>query len=259
LLAQKRMFSKKITDTDKFLDMPLSSQALYFHLNMDGDDDGFVGNVKTVKRKIGASDDDLKILIAKNFIVPFESGVIVIKDWRIHNTLRNDRYNPTIYTEEKSLLEQGSCDSDNQMATSWQPIDNQMEPQQNLTELNETELNGTKENTLSSSDELDHTPYKEIIDYLNEKAETNYKASTKKTRTLILARSEEGFTLEDFKKAIDNKVSEWIDSPEYVKFLRPETLFGTKFESYLNQKKVVKKAFGYERSDEELSKYKPLF
>lgn len=100
------MFSKKITDTDTFLDMPLSSQALYFHLNMHADDDGFVSNAKTIKRMIGSSDDDLKLLLAKQFIFAFESGVVVIKDWKIHNYIRKDTYNTTIYGNEKEQLEQ---------------------------------------------------------------------------------------------------------------------------------------------------------
>ena len=88
-MAQRRMFSKKVTDTDVFLDMPLSTQALYFHLNMHADDDGFVGNINTIKRMIGASKDDEKLLIAKQFLIPFEaSGVVVIKDWRLHNYIR---------------------------------------------------------------------------------------------------------------------------------------------------------------------------
>lgn len=99
------MFSKKITDTDLFLDMPLSAQCLYFHLNMEADDDGFLGNAKTVRRKIGASEDDLKLLVAKQFIIPFESGVVVIKDWKIHNYIQKDRYNKTMFFEEKSQLE----------------------------------------------------------------------------------------------------------------------------------------------------------
>ncbi|MDU3686262.1 MAG: DnaD domain protein [Enterococcus faecalis] len=103
-MAQRRMFSKKITDTDLFLDMPMSAQCLYFHLNMEADDDGFLGNAKTVKRKIGASEDDLKLLMAKEFIIPFESGVVVIKDWKIHNYIQKDRYNKTIFFEEKSML-----------------------------------------------------------------------------------------------------------------------------------------------------------
>ncbi|WP_285110050.1 hypothetical protein [Pediococcus sp. AC40] len=105
-MAQRRMFSKKITDTDTFLDMPLSSQALYFHLNMHADDDGFVSNAKTIKRMIGSSDDDLKLLLAKQFIFAFESGVVVIKDWKIHNYIRKDTYNTTIYGDEKEQLEQ---------------------------------------------------------------------------------------------------------------------------------------------------------
>ncbi|MGE9789582.1 DnaD domain protein [Enterococcus faecalis] len=103
-MAQRRMFSKKITDTDLFLDMPMSAQCLYFHLNMEADDDGFLGNAKTVRRKIGASEDDLKILMAKEFIIPFESGVVVIKDWKIHNYIQKDRYNKTMFFEEKSML-----------------------------------------------------------------------------------------------------------------------------------------------------------
>ena len=106
-MAQRRMFSKKITDTDQFLDMPMSAQALYFHLNMEADDDGFLGNAKTVRRKVGASEDDMKLLMAKQFIIPFEdSGVVVIKDWKIHNYIRKDTYNETMYSAEKALLEQ---------------------------------------------------------------------------------------------------------------------------------------------------------
>lgn len=98
------MLSKKITDTDLFLEMPLTTQALYFHLNMGADDDGFVDSVKTIMRKINASEDDLKILIAKQFIFIFESGIIVIKDWKIHNYIRGDRYDETQYLDEKSKL-----------------------------------------------------------------------------------------------------------------------------------------------------------
>ncbi len=103
-MAQKRMFSKKITDSDKFLDLPLSSQALYFHLNMHGDDDGFVDNTKTIKRMLGASDGDLRLLMDQNFIIPFESGVVVIKDWRIHNYIPKDRYKQTIYLDDFKRL-----------------------------------------------------------------------------------------------------------------------------------------------------------
>ena len=99
------MFSKKITDTDSFLDMSLSAQALYFHLNMGADDEGFVDNVKKIQRSIGASNDDLKILIGKGFLIPFESGVVVIRHWRIHNYIQADRFQATIYQDEKEQLE----------------------------------------------------------------------------------------------------------------------------------------------------------
>ena len=104
-MAERRMFAKTIIDSDAFIDMPLSSQSLYFHLSMRGDDDGFINNPKKIQRMIGASDDDLKLLIAKKFIIPFESGIVVIKHWKIHNYIQKDRYKPTLYIEEKSMLE----------------------------------------------------------------------------------------------------------------------------------------------------------
>ena len=104
-MAERRMFAKTIIDSDAFLDMPLSTQSLYFHLSMRADDDGFINNPKKIQRMIGASDDDLKLLIAKNFIIPFESGIVVIKHWKIHNYIRNDRYKETVYKEEKTMLE----------------------------------------------------------------------------------------------------------------------------------------------------------
>lgn len=104
-MAERRMFAKKITESDSFLDMPMSTQALYFHLNMSADDDGFVNNPKKIQRMVGASDDDVKILIAKRFILIFESGIIVIKHWKMHNYIQSDRYRPTDYIDEKSKLE----------------------------------------------------------------------------------------------------------------------------------------------------------
>lgn len=103
-MAERRMFAKTIIDSDAFLDMPLSAQALYFHLSMRADDDGFINNPKKIQRMIGASDDDCKILVMKRFILTFESGVIVVKHWRIHNYIRTDRYKPTIYEREKQQL-----------------------------------------------------------------------------------------------------------------------------------------------------------
>ena len=125
-MAEKRMFTQRIIDSDSFLDMPLTTQALYFHLNMRADDDGFVNNPKRIVRTIGANIDDLKLLVSKRFVICFESGVIVIKHWRMHNTLQNDRYKPTQYQEELETLRVKSNKSytekehDNQMETKCQ-------------------------------------------------------------------------------------------------------------------------------------------
>ena len=136
-MAEKRMFTQKIIDSDPFLDMPLSTQALYFHLNMRADDDGFINNPKRIQRTIGASEDDLKLLIAKRFLICFESGVIVIKHWRMHNTLRKDRYNPTQYQEEYAMLEVKDNNAyterpDGLPATTWQPDGNQLATQYSI-------------------------------------------------------------------------------------------------------------------------------
>ena len=103
-MAERRMFAKKITESDAFLDMPSNTQMLYFHLSMNADDDGFVNNPKKIQRMCGASDDDFKLLIAKSFVILFESGIIVIKHWKMHNYIQSDRYRPTDYGDEKSML-----------------------------------------------------------------------------------------------------------------------------------------------------------
>ena len=103
-MAERRMFAKAIIDSDAFLDMPLSTQALYFHLSMRADDEGFVGNPKKIQRMIGASDDDCRLLVIKRFILTFDSGIIVIKHWKIHNYIQADRFKKTTYLEEKSML-----------------------------------------------------------------------------------------------------------------------------------------------------------
>ena len=103
-MAERRMFAKTIVLSDAFLDMPLSARCLYFTLGMFADDDGFVNSPKGIMRQAGCSDDDMKVLLAKKFLLAFDSGVIVIKHWRINNYLRNDRYVPTKYIDEKAML-----------------------------------------------------------------------------------------------------------------------------------------------------------
>ena len=135
-MAERRMFSKQIIDSDAFLDMSASAQSLYFHLAMRADDDGFVNNPKKILRMIGAADDDLKILIEKRFVIIFESGVIVIKHWRMHNYIRADRYKETAYIDEKSQLsikENGSYTlNGNHLATTCLPDGNHLDTQVRL-------------------------------------------------------------------------------------------------------------------------------
>lgn len=104
-MAERRMFAKTIIDSDAFLEMPTTSQLLYFHLAMRADDDGFVNKPKSLMRMVGCKDDDLKLLFVKKFLIPFESGVVVIKHWKIHNYIRKDTYTETKYKEERASLE----------------------------------------------------------------------------------------------------------------------------------------------------------
>ena len=233
-MAERRMFAKTIIDSDSFLDMPLSTQSLYFHLSMRADDDGFLNNPKKIQRMIGCSDDDLKLLVAKNFIIPFESGVVVIKHWKIHNYIRNDRYKPTVYVEEKAQL----TSKENGAYTFGIPSDNQSGYRLDTQDRLGKDRLGKGSLELQSGEAV-----KAIIDYLNQKAGTNYKASSEKTKTLVKARMQEGFTEADFYTVIDNKVEEWGKPPragakDMRPFIRPVTLFGTKFEAYLNQRRV---------------------
>lgn len=110
-MASKRAFALTVIDSDAFLDMPLTAQALYFHLVMRADDDGFVDSPKKIQRIVRASEDDLRVLIGKQFLIPFDTGVLVIKHWRIHNVIRKDMYKPTLCSDEKSMLEEDSSGS----------------------------------------------------------------------------------------------------------------------------------------------------
>lgn len=245
-MANKRMFNIKIVDSDAFLDMPLSAQCLYFHLNMRADDDGFVGNPKRIQRLVGASEDDLKLLIAKRFLLTFENGVIVIKHWRMHNTLSMNRYSETVYTDEKKLLklkENNSYSFDKGV-----PFEDTK-----YIEMSKRQSRRTKDEQKTNADidldidkdidkdldidikEKEEIPYKEIIDCLNKFAKTNYRHTNQVTKDKIKARWNDGFRLNDFETVIKNKCSEWMGT-DMEKYLRPKTLFGNNFESYLNQK-----------------------
>ena len=140
-MANKRMFSVDVTETDSFLDMPLTAQALYFHLGMRGDDDGFVSNPRSVMRVAGCNETDLKTLEESGYIITFRSGVIVISDWKVNNNLRNDRYKPTTFQDERSKLSETAnkryiLRTGNQVDTNGIPLCNQVTPQPNVTQRN---------------------------------------------------------------------------------------------------------------------------
>lgn len=103
-MAERRMMAKSVIETDRFMDMPMSSQCLYFHLLLRADDDGFITSPRRIMREVGCHEDDMKLLVAKNYIIPFDSGVIVIKHWKIHNFIRSDRYTPT-HCDERAQVE----------------------------------------------------------------------------------------------------------------------------------------------------------
>ena len=176
-MAERRMFAKTIIDSDAFLDMPLSTQCLYFHLNMHADDDGFVNSPRRIMRTIGASEDDLKILIAKAFVLTFESGVIVIKHWRLHNTLQNDRYHPTDYVEERAML-----DVKNNKAYTWKQNGNILETEHNITKHNLTKH--SDEDIQKEASRLREAFGDEIVDEC-EKALNRYVYTAKELNTLV--------------------------------------------------------------------------
>ncbi len=239
-MAKSRMIDLNIVDSDKFLEMPPTAQNLYFHLCVRTDDYGFVNSPKKIQRTTCASDDDLKLLIAEEYIIPFESGVIVVTDWNIHNSgFRKDRRKSPTFKEEFSqlvLLENGIyklCQSnDGQMTVNLCQNVSVKE-----SKIKESKIKESNNIYTSSSDDdcVRKNAIKDIITYLNQKASTNFRATTIKTKKLINARMNENYTVDDFKKVIDIKCKDWLNNPDMAKFIRPETLFGAKFESYLNE------------------------
>lgn len=130
-MAERRMFAKTIIGSDAFLDMPTSSQLLYFHLGMMADDEGFINKPKSIMRMCNCTEDDMKVLISKKFIIPFESGVVVVKHWKINNQIRKDRMTATKYQDEKALLS-SDCNNAYSLTTNRQPTDNQCVTQYRL-------------------------------------------------------------------------------------------------------------------------------
>ena len=230
-MAERRMMSKSIIKSDTFLDMPATTQNLYFHMLLDADDDGFINAPKSIMRMIGAKEDDMKVLVAKQFVIPFESGVVVIKDWKIHNYIQNDRYKPSTLPERNLLNIQK--DKTYTLKGDVSKLD---------TECIQTVYIGKDrlgKDRLEiychvSHDDETPKPHVEIIEYLNLKTGSKFKPSTKPYVQAIQARLKEGYSVDDFKTVINKKCAEWIGT-KMEKYLTPKTLFApSHFDQYLN-------------------------
>lgn len=249
-MAERRMMSKSIIKSDTFLDMPATTQNLYFHMLLDADDDGFINAPKSIMRMIGAKDDDMKVLAAKQFVIPFESGVVVIKDWKIHNYIQNDRYKPSTLPERDLLNIQKdktyTLKSDvSRMDTECIQTVSIGKDRIGKVRLGKDRIGKDRVGKVSidtlchvSHDDVDKSHF-EIIEYLNLKTGSKFKPTTKPYVQAIRSRLKEGYTVDDFKTVIDKKCREWKGT-KLEKFLTPKTLFApSHFDTYLNSNEMA--------------------
>lgn len=245
-MAERRMMSKKIIDTDNFLDMPQSTQCLYFHLLLRADDDGFIQSPKSIMRITGCKDDDLKLLIAKGFVISFETGVIVIRHWRVHNYVQSDRYSKSelpeaqcvelknkVYEAVKQPMNLDNTYMDTKCIQNGYNLDTQIR-------IDKIREEGNRIETLchASHDDVDKSHF-EIIEYLNLKTGSKFKPTTKPYVQAIRSRLKEGYTVDDFKTVIDKKCREWKGT-KLEKYLTPKTLFApSHFDTYLNSNEMA--------------------
>lgn len=198
-MAKKRMFNVDIVGSDAFLDMPHTAQALYFQLGMRADDDGFVGNPKTVQRIAGTKASDIELLVKKRFLLQFQSGVVVIKHWKINNQIQKDRYTPTVYTEEyKSLYikdNKAYTEADKGCIQSVSEMDTQISIDKNRLDKNsrggEKHAHGFFANVLLTDDELQKLAaeipnYEEYIEKLSHYIESNGKKYKSHYATILM-------------------------------------------------------------------------
>ena len=235
------MMSKSIIKSDTFLDMPATTQNLYFHMLLDADDDGFINAPRSIMRMIGAKEDDMKVLVAKQFIIPFESGVVVIKDWKIHNYIQNDRYKQSTLPERNLLNIQK--DKTYTLKGAVSKVDTECiqtvsigKDRLGKDRLGKDRLGKDRLEIYChvSHDDETQKPHVEIIEYLNLKTGSKFKPSTKPYVQAIQARLKEGYSIDDFKTVINKKCAEWIGT-KMEKYLTPKTLFApSHFDQYLN-------------------------
>lgn len=231
-MANKRMFCLDIVNSDAFLDMPLSAQALYFHLGMRADDDGFIGNPKSIQRLAGASQDDLMLLITKRFLIAFDNGVIAIKHWRMNNYIQKDRKKDTVYIELLNSLEvkeNGSYTEKEKMDTVCIQDVSEMDSQNSIDKISIDKDSIEINNSCSSVDEASEFFEKIWKEYPNKKGKTQVKASHKKALFKI------GY--ERLVKAIQ-KYDDGVKDKQYLMY--GGRFFTTGYLDYIDEESEVK-------------------
>ena len=209
-MAQKRMFNKVITNDDNFLEMPCSSQVLYFHLSMNADDDGFVNNWKSIMRITGTKEDDLKVLIAKQYIIPFDSGVIVIRHWRLNNYLQKDRIIPTQYQEELKQLQLNNNNVYNMYTKCIHSID------KNSIDKNSIDIYGEFQNVKLTKEEYHKLEQANLLPYIEKLS--SYMASKNKKYKSHYA------TILNWSRKDRANTPEWFDKEQNTQDLTKEEL-----------------------------------
>ncbi len=265
-MAQKRMFDKVVTTSDDFLELSAEAQCLYFHMGMLADDDGLAKNYRSYMKLIGATEEDLQSLIDKSFIYIFDSDVIAIKHWKINNTVRSDRYRPTIFQNEFSRLDIAENNEYIILDTNGIPDGNQMDTKNSIDKNSKDKLSKEKNSLEKKREEKNNivekreditilsgndVVVKDVIDYLNKKINSSYIWENEKIKGLINNWIEKGYKILDFQIVIDKKFDEWKDT-KMVVHLNPYTLFGDKFENYYNQpvKKKTLKDISFKELDQ---------
>lgn len=248
-MAQKRMFDKVVTTSDDFLELSAEAQCLYFHMGMLADDDGLSKNYRSYMKLIGATNEDLQSLIDKSFIYKFDSDVIAIKHWKINNTVRNDRYRPTIFQNEFSRLDIADNNEYIMLDTNGIPDGSQMDTKNSIDKNSKDKISKEKNSLEKKREEMNNVVekredvtilsgndvvVKDVIDYLNKKINSSYNWENGKIKSLVNNWIEKGYKILDFQIVIDKKFDEWKDT-KMVVHLNPYTLFGDKFENYYNQ------------------------
>lgn len=243
------MFDKVVTTSDDFLELSAEAQCLYFHMGMLADDDGLAKNYRSYMKLIGATNEDLQSLIDKSFIYKFDSDVIAIKHWKINNTVRNDRYRPTIFQNEFSRLDIADNNEYIMLDTNGIPDGNQMDTKNSIDKNSKDKISKEKNSLEKKREEKNNIVekredvtilsandviVKDVIDYLNRKINSSYNWENNDIKKLINRWIEKGYKILDFQIVIDKKYDEWKDS-KMVVHLNPYTLFGDKFENYYNQ------------------------